>query len=257
MNLSKLSWKIPSGLFQTIYSLPLWQKAAIYLGAMVIPIGLFWFFFLDARLDEMNTMSGKIPQLEQEVAKLEAKSKQIPAMEEELKTMEGMLQKAVKLLPEKEDIPSVLTEISSLGNESRLDFMSFKPQNEQSMTFYAAIPVKMEFNGPFHNTVGFFDDIGRMDRIVHIKQVSMGKAKQIAKVWSQKGSPTGAQGPKSAAAGVPGPGSGQSSSEGKGIRQGSNLQINIKCQAMTYRFLSPEEQRQAQEKNKKKKKGRR
>jgi len=195
-------------------------------------------------------MSEKIPKLRQELVKLEAKSKQIPQIEEELNIMEGVLQKALKLLPEKEDIPAFLPEISSLGNEARLDFLSFKPQKEQPKTFYAAIPIHMEFNGPFHNTVDFFDNVSRMARIVRIKEVSMGKAKKTTKVWSQKGSATSNQKTEvpSEAASIKGDGEGPT--EGQEIKRGNTWMINTRCEAVTYRFLSPEEQ-QARKKKKK------
>jgi len=230
---SKPSLKIPPGLFQSVYALPVWQKAGIWLLVSVIPIALFWFFFLSVRLEEIKTMSEKIPKQRQELVKLEARSKQIPQLEKELNTMKGILQKALKLLPEKEDIPTFLPEISSLGNEARLDFLSFKPQKEQPKAFYAAIPINMEFNGPFHNTVDFFNNVSRMARIVHIKSVSMGKAKQTTKVWSQKGSATSNQ--KTEATGEASPIKGT----GEGLTEG-------------HRFLSPKEQ-QANKKKKKKK----
>ena len=250
MKFNKPSWKIPPGLFQAVYSLPIWQKAGIWLLVLVIPMALFWFFFLSVRLEEMKTMSEKIPNLRQEIVKLEAKSKQIPQLEEELNIMKGILQKALKLLPEKEDIPTFLPEISSLGNEARLDFLSFKPQKEQPKAFYAAIPINMEFNGPFHNTVDFFDNISRMARIVHIKTVSMGKAKKTTKVWSQKGSVSEQIEPTGEAAPIKGAGEGPT--EGQEVKRGSTWTINTRCEAVTYRFLSPEEQ-QAKKKTKKKK----
>ena len=251
MKFNKPSWKIPPGLFQAVYSLPVWQKAGIWLLVVVIPIALFWFFFLSVRLEEIKTMSGKIPKLRQELVKLEAKSKQIPQLEEELNIMKGILQKALKLLPEKEDIPTFLPEISSLGNEAGLDFLSFKPQKEQPKAFYAAIPINMEFNGPFHNTVDFFDNVSRMARIVHIKSVSMGKAKKTTKVWSQKGPATSDQKTEATGEAAPIKGTGEGLIEGQEVKRSDSWIINTRCEAVTYRFLSLEEQ-QAKKKKKKK-----
>ncbi|MBW1719090.1 MAG: type 4a pilus biogenesis protein PilO [Deltaproteobacteria bacterium] len=252
MKFSKPSLKIPPGLFQSVYALPVWQKAGIWLLVSVIPIALFWFFFLSVRLEEIKTMSEKIPKQRQELVKLEARSKQIPQLEKELNTMKGILQKALKLLPEKEDIPTFLPEISSLGNEARLDFLSFKPQKEQPKAFYAAIPINMEFNGPFHNTVDFFNNVSRMARIVHIKSVSMGKAKQTTKVWSQKGSATSNQKTEATGEASPIKGTGEGLTEGQDVKKGGTWIISTRCDAVTYRFLSPKEQ-QANKKKKKKK----
>ena len=250
MKFNKPSWKIPPGLFQAVYSLPVWQKAGIWLLVIVIPIALFWFFFLSVRLTEMETISEKIPKLRQELIKLEAKSRQLPQLEKELNIIEGILQKALKLLPEKKDIPTFLPEISSLGNEAGLDFLSFKPQGEQPKAFYAAIPINMEFNGPFHNTADFFNNISHMARIVHIKEVSMGMAKESTKVWSQKGAATSNQKTEASSEAAPIKGSGEGLTEGQEVERGSTWIISTRCEAVTYRFLSPEEQQAKKEKGK-------
>lgn len=219
--------------------------------AIVIPVALFWFFFLSDRLGEKKTMSDKITKLEQEMDYLETKSMQLPQLEEELNIMDECLQKAVKLLPEKEDIPAFLPEISSLGNEARLDFLSFDPQKEEIGAFYATIPIHMEFNGPFHNTVDFFDNVSRMSRIVHIKSVSMGEAKQTTNVWSLKGSATSNQKTEVTGNTEQIKETGEDLAEGQGIKRGSNWIISTSCEAVTYRFLSLEEQQAKKEKEKK------
>lgn len=253
MKFIKSQLKIPSGLFSAIYTLPPWQKVAVWAASWIVPIVLFWFFFLSPRLGEINALSGTIPQLRAEVEKLEAKAQQLPQIEEELKAMEGILTNAVKLLPESKDIPSVLTEISSLGNESRLEFLSFKPEKEQAKDFYAAIPVKIELRGPFQNTLGFFDKVGRMARIVHIRDIHMGNAKESAEVWSQTGSGPGSGGNENAPAGPSAAGSGEAVQDGtQGVERGTNWIINTRCEATTYRFLSEQEQKAAQQAAKKK-----
>ncbi len=246
----KFQIKIPSTLFDTVYRMPIWQKALIFIISWLLPIGLFWYLFLSARIGEIDSISNKIPKLRQEIAILEQKSKQIPKLEKELKEMEGLLKQAMKLLPEKEDIPSVLTEISSLGNEARLEFQAFKPGTERINNFYAAIPVSLELEGPFHNTVVFFDRISRMARIVHIEDVTMGKAKESSQIWSQAVNKEKTSSAKSLS-----PAASQAKSTGvdnKGVVQrGSNWIIHTKCTAVTYRFLTPEEQKRAKTKGKK------
>ncbi len=244
MEIKGFTWKIPSGLFQTVYDLPAWQKAGIWVLSIAIPIGLFWFFYLSAHLEEMGRMSKKIPEMRQELVKLKTRSKQLSLMEKDLKAMEEILQEALNLLPGKEDIPSVLTEISSLGNEARLDFLSFKPQREQLKTFYAAIPVEIEFKGPFLNTVLFLANISRMTRIVNIKELSMGDAKQNTGVWSQ--TKVASNGMNSEATSK----AGSIKASGQEVQGDSGWTITTHCKAVTYRFLSPQEQ-QAQKRSKK------
>ncbi len=251
MNVKTSKIPIPTGLFETVYRMPLWQKVLILLGSWIVPLVLFWILFLSARIGEMDSISGKIPKLQHEIEVLETKRKQLPKMEKELEAMQRILNQAVKLLPEKEDIPSVLTEISILGNEARLEFQAFKPGKEKKEKFYAAIPVSLEFSGPFHNTLVFFDKISRMARIVHIKDVSMGNARQSAQVWSQVGGNQGngnsvqAESPAASAEGA--------DSGSDVVQRGGSWVINTRCTAVTYRFLTPKEQQHSKKKRKKRK----
>ena len=251
----KINFKIPSKIFDAVYSMPIWQKIVILLLSWIIPIALFWYLFMGDKLGELESISSKLPKLRQEIVILEAKKKQLPVMEKELKEMEAILKQAMKLLPEKEDIPSVLTAISSLGNEARLEFETFQPGQEQYHDFYASIPVLIKFRGPFHNTVVFFDRVSRMSRIVHIENITMGKAQESAQIWSQT---TGAQGnsakmgsgaPVNAPGAQAGPGD---AGEGDVVQRGGTWVIETQCTAVTYRFLTPEEQAKLKKKKKKK-----
>ncbi len=235
MEIKRLRWKIPSGLFQTVYDLPVWQKATIWLLSMGIPIALFWYFFLSAHLEEISRISKRIPEIRQELVGLKMKSRQLSLTKREVKAMQEILQDTIKLLPRKGDIPSVLTKISSLGNEARLDFLSFRPQKEQVKTFYAAIPVEIEFRGSFYNTFLFLYNISHISPIVHIKNLSMGNAKQSRGVWSQSKASTRVASDKT------------SSEEFQGD---NNWIITTHCRAITYRFLSKKEQK-AQKRKKK------
>ncbi len=253
MKVKRTNFRIPQQLFDTVYRMPLWQKALVIVVTWTVPLVLFWFLFLSARIGEIDSISTKIPKLKQEIALLEIKSRQLPKLEKELKAMQDILKQAMKLLPEKEDIPSVLTEISSLGNEARLEFQAFKPGPEKKEKFYASIPVTLEFKGPFHNTVVFFDRVSRMARIVHIKDVSMGNAKESSQIWSQAMDKAGT----ASSSGSVQPSdkgsieSGDAGGETGGVQRGSNWIIQTKCTAATYRFLTPEEQKANKKKKKK------
>jgi type IV pilus assembly protein PilO len=253
---------LPQNLYDNLYNMPAWQKAVIFILSMAIPVAIFWYLFLSSAWGELDTIEAKIPRLRQEIAHLKAQEKTIPELEKELALMKDILKKALKLLPEKEDIPSILTEVSSLGNEARLNIESFTPLRERKASFYAAIPFSMQFSGPFHNTVKFFDHISKMARIVHIKDVSMGNPTKARSIQSKQAGNVGSGGEgnsQSVTVAVESATSGtgaESATEGKvGLRGGTWI-INTSCTGETYRFLTPEEQAAARKHKQGKKKKR-
>jgi len=88
-----------------------------------------------------------------------------------------MFAKASALLPQQQEIPSLLTSISDIGQNSGLDFLSFIPKNEMRKEFYADIPVDIKVSGTYHNVGVFLDKISDSSRIVTVSDINMGGPK--------------------------------------------------------------------------------
>lgn len=247
MEIGKIKLEIPQRFLQLVLNLAPWQKLAILAGSWVIPIAVFWFFIISGDLQELTKLSEDIPRLRDEVAKLDAQKAKIPQIEEELRSMQVILAEALKLLPESKDIPSVLTEVSNLGNDARLDFNLFSPQTEILEKFYAIIPVNMEFTGSFYDVMGFFDKVSHMGRIVHMREISMDNPRPSKDTWSPRGLTPAASEDKA---------NGKDAKAYKTAAFAGRWIIDVKCQAATFRFLSEDEQKAiaAKDKDKDKKK---
>ena len=105
----------------------------------------------------------------QNAADLEKFQKKMMEAELEFKT-------AMKALPEREEIPSLLTSISRSGQDVGLEFLLFEPKSEVRKEFYAEIPVAMNVKGGYHDLALFFDKVARLSRIVNIRNISMSRA---------------------------------------------------------------------------------
>ena len=47
----------------------------------------------------------------------------------------------------------------------------FRPRAETYQEFYAEVPVDITVKGNFHNTVSFFDEVGRLSRLINIDNI--------------------------------------------------------------------------------------
>ena len=128
-----------------------------------------------------------IAQTKQEVSSLETqllaakgKAKNLAKLEADHKKTMAQLKEALKLLPDKREIPSLLRNITSLGKESRLEFPLFTPQGERPQDFYMEIPVNIVLSGNYNDVATFFHKVGSMDRIVNIHGISMRPEKEMS-----------------------------------------------------------------------------
>ena len=94
-------------------------------------------------------------------------------MEKELNDAKIELKKAMRLLPDKKELPQLLDGITSAGKLAGLDFLLFQPGKEVNKGFYAEIPVVIKVTGLYHDVAVFFDKVSKLPRIVNIGEVKI------------------------------------------------------------------------------------
>ncbi len=142
--------------------------------AAVIMGGNYWLFY-SARSDELARLNRDHVQKTTELNKLEALAGKIPDLQKAIATLDDKFEKATKRVPEKREIPSLLTNVSGLARESRLQVLTFKPLPEVMESFYARVPVEISISGSFHDVAAFFDRVSKLPRIVNISNISMNR----------------------------------------------------------------------------------
>jgi type IV pilus assembly protein PilO len=239
LSLNKI--KIPANLFQTLYAMPFWQKAAIFGVSLALPVVLFGVLFVWPSMEEIQEKEKAIAKLQEDVAFLEKRAELIPVLQEENRATTEILAVAIRLLPETQDIPSILAELATLGNEARVTVLKVKPEQEQKHEFYATIPITLELQGGFHNIMSLLDRVAHMNRIVRIADVQMDGARRVQDIFSQT---TEVQAGSQLASHLTSQAGGQAAdiSSPEGTSETASLwQINARCNAMTYRFLTEAE----------------
>ncbi len=148
---------------------------AVILGAI---IGFYWQFFYMPVLAEIRTIEPELNQLKGELALKKEIVKGKPRYLAELEETRAKLYLALKQLPDKSEIPSLLENVSSLGTAAGLQFKLFKPMPEVAKNFYAEIPVDIQLEGKYRDIVTFFDNVSKMPRIVNIMNITIGSPKK-------------------------------------------------------------------------------
>ena len=160
-----------------IVDLLLRQKPAIKILALVIILGailgVYWQFFYSPVVAEIKMIEPELNKLKQELSAKREIVKEKPRYEAELEETRAKLHLALKQLPNKSEIPTLLENISALGNASGLQFKLFKPKGEVQKNFYAEIPVDIQIEGRYRDITTFFDIVSKMPRIVNITNITM------------------------------------------------------------------------------------
>jgi type IV pilus assembly protein PilO len=148
-------------------------RILIFVGTLVLLGGIFAYLVYLPKTDEIKRTEKRVEDLSRKLVNVKRTAADREKFEEKFQQVSAQLDDALKILPDSKEIPSLLTNITKLGNQAGLRFLLFNPQAERGKGFYKEIPVSIRVEGTYHNVARFFDSVGSMDRIVNILDVSM------------------------------------------------------------------------------------
>jgi len=165
--------------FDKISKLTMVHRILIFIGTIVVFAGLFIWLVYMPKTGEIRTLKSEIESLEKQLDRAKARARNLEKLEKDLAKAQADLQFALRLLPTTSEIPTLLKNITKLGNDSNLEFLLFSPQREVPRDFFVEIPVNIEVRGIYHDVALFFDKVGKLDRIVNVIDVSMVPVKSM------------------------------------------------------------------------------
>jgi type IV pilus assembly protein PilO len=153
------------------------QRILIFSSVFIAVVAIFVFLLYKPKLEQISNLKKQLKTLENKLVVAKKNAADLEKFQKKMQKAEVQFKTAMKALPEKEEIPSLLTSISRSGQDVGLDFLLFEPKSEIRKEFYAEIPVAMQVKGGYHDLAIFFDKVARLSRIVNIKNIKMGRAK--------------------------------------------------------------------------------
>lgn len=154
------------------------HKIGICIVAVLVPALAFYFLCYTPKSKEIKQLRAKEQRLEQEIKRVEATVRNLEKHKAEMKETTEMFNMASQFLPQQQEIPTLLTSISSKGTSSGLEVETFKPKSEVFKEFYAEIPVDIQVRGPYHNVGVFLYEISKLSRIVSVSSINMSSPKK-------------------------------------------------------------------------------
>lgn len=78
-----------------------------------------------------------------------------------------------KILPATTEYPAFLSAVQSVANVAGVSLSGWFPQGEAPDQFYARVPMRIELEGRFHQIAKFFYNVGQLDRIINMENITI------------------------------------------------------------------------------------
>jgi type IV pilus assembly protein PilO len=148
----------------------LYLLAGVALAAIV---ALYAYFLIMPLWEEKGRSEDKLRKVQSDLEQKQLIAANRPKLEAEIKALEKELDEALVRLPEEKDIPRLLTQINTLGQQNGLEFLLFRPGAPAKKGFYAEVPIDIRVEGQFHSLGGFLDRVSKLERIVTVSDIKI------------------------------------------------------------------------------------
>jgi type IV pilus assembly protein PilO len=163
--------------------IPQKQKLAGLVALVVALLALHYFLIYDDQSTQLEARTAEAKRLDAELYEKQAITENLEKYKVEVKRLEGELERAKALLPDEGEVPALLAKIDALGTRSGLEISRFEPQKEEMKDFYARLPFKLKVTGNYHEIATFIDEVGKLERIVNVENISMREPKMVNKKY--------------------------------------------------------------------------
>jgi type IV pilus assembly protein PilO len=149
-------------------------QKSIIVGILLLIVG-YVYFFTTFMPFFFNPQKAKISSLESEYEKMSAeleKARQtvgnLAKLESEYNRLHEKWVAAQSLLPQQEEVATLLRKVTRAGNQAGIEFHLFQPQPLIRTEFVTENPVKIKVQGQYHDVGIFLSKVANLDRILNV-----------------------------------------------------------------------------------------
>lgn len=154
--------------FKTAGFWPERNKKIAFGVAFAIILALGWSLAISGQRAELKQLETKEGSLRDEFVTVQTKANNLDYLKKELVQIKQILTTLIEQLPNKNEIPELVINVSqaAIGNGLQVDL--FQPQEEVKKDFYAEKRIDVAFKGDYHKLGSFFSDVALQPRLIAV-----------------------------------------------------------------------------------------
>jgi type IV pilus assembly protein PilO len=146
-----------------------WYYQVLIVGAICGSLlAVFWYQYLSPIEIENQGKAAKVTELQQVVAKSEARQKELAKIKKEALELQDKLEMLKAILPLEKETDQLFRAVQLHATASGLKVSRVAPKALVDHEGYTEYPIDLEVTGTYHNVGAFLDRIRQLPRIVNI-----------------------------------------------------------------------------------------
>jgi len=150
---------------------------ALVLGAFVVS-GALYYTVYKSQADENTAAHAKLQAKQRENAELEAYKPKLADMERQLASLKQQLDIERRIVPDEKEVDNFMRMVSGEARKAGVEIRRYTAKPYASHEFYTEVPFEIELDGPYYSMLGFFDRLGKVERIVNVTNLAVASTKR-------------------------------------------------------------------------------
>jgi len=143
------------------------QWVAIVAVGLLVTVALYFTVFKSQR--EVNAAAQTALETKlRENAELESYKPKLAEIERQLASLKQQLEIERRIVPDEKEVEGFMKMLSSEARKAGVEIRRYTARPVASREFYSELPFEVELDGPYYSMLGFFDRVGKLERIINV-----------------------------------------------------------------------------------------
>ena len=153
------------------------QWAAVLGVALVLSGALYYTVFKNQR-DANAAAQASLETKLRENAELEAYRPKLAEIERQLASLKQQLEIERRIVPDDKEVPGFLKMMDAEAMKAGIELRRYTAKPAAAKDFYTELPFEVELDGPYYSVLNFFDNVGKLERIVNVSGLQVATTKK-------------------------------------------------------------------------------
>ncbi len=159
---------------------------AILLLAGALGSGALYYTVFKSQRDENEAAQQKLQAKMRENAELEAYRPKLADIERQLANLKQQLEIEKRIVPDEKEVDNFMRMVGAEARKSGVEVRRYTSRPYNTKDFYTEVPFELELDGPYYSMVGFFDRVGKLERIVNVSNLLVASTKKPSDAKAKK-----------------------------------------------------------------------
>ena len=130
--------------------------------------GALYYTVFKSQRDQNAAAQIKLQAKLRENAELEAYRPKLADIERQLASLKQQLEIERRIVPDEKEVDNFMRMVSGEARKAGVEIRRYTSRPYVAKEFYTEVPFEVEFDGPYYSMLGFFDRLGKVERIVNV-----------------------------------------------------------------------------------------